>query len=255
MEHRPLQGTSVVVTRASDQASALSARLVALGAHVVEVPTIAIVDAADGGAELRAALASLDEVDWLVVTSPNGVDRVLAVEPDLAGRLTATGPKVAVVGPGTAAALERHGIAADLQPERFVAEGLLEAFPAPPSTGGTVLLAQAAGARPVLAEGLRAAGWTVRTAEAYRTVHPEIAGHLAAQARQADVVTFTSGSTVTGYAAGVGLDPPPRAVVCIGPVTADAARREGLTVDAVADPHTIDGVVDAVVALVVGRAS
>lgn len=253
MPDRPLAGTSVVVTRAGDQASTLAARLAELGADVVEVPTIAIVDPADGGAALGAALADLSGVDWLVLTSPNGVERAVAAATDLPAALRAAGTRLAVVGPGTAAAGARHGLAADLQPARFVAEGLLEAFPPPPPSGGRVLLAQAAGARPVLAEGLRAAGWQVDVVEAYRTVNPDVDPDRAARARAADVVTFTSGSTVEGYVAAVGTEPPPRAVVCIGPVTEAACRRAGLEVDAVADPHTLDGLVDAVVALVEGR--
>jgi uroporphyrinogen-III synthase len=246
---RPLTGVTVAVTRATDQASALIDRLTALGAEVVAVPTIEVVGPADGGAALARALGGLDDVDWLVVTSPNGARRACAVAPDLSERLGRSGTRLAVIGPGTHAELERHGVSADLVPDRFVAEGLLDVFPAPSRPGARVLLAQAAGARPVLGHGLRSRGWTVDTIEAYRTMNPEVPTELAERARAADVVTFTSASTVAGYTAGVGLIPPPSAVVCIGPVTAEAAVAAGIHVDAVAEPHTIDGVVDAVVSL------
>ncbi|MFP4511863.1 MAG: uroporphyrinogen-III synthase [Acidimicrobiales bacterium] len=246
MERRPLAGTTVAVTRATDQASSLADALRELGSEVVAVPTIAVADAADGGAALRAALSGLDRYDWLVVTSTNGADRVASeVTPQA---LAATGTRVAVIGPGTAEAMATRGFAVDLVPDRFVAEGLLEVFPTAPPDGGAVLLAQAAGARPVLGEGLEAAGWVVDRVEAYRTVHPPVERARARAAVAADIVTFTSASTVSGYVAGVGLDPPPRAVACIGPVTAAAARSQGLEVDVVADPHTIAGLVDAIVA-------
>lgn len=252
MEGAPLTGARVVVTRATNQASSLVERLGALGAEVVAVPTIAVVEPTDGGEALRATLGCLDEYDWLVVTSANGAEQVVT---HLAGMDIPPAIKVGVIGPGTADALAREGITPDLVPDRFVAEGLLADFPPPPTQGGRVLLAQAAGARPVLADGLAAAGWQVERVEAYRTVHPAVDGELADRARSADVVTFTSASTVTGYVAAVGLAPPPRAVACIGPVTAEAARSAGLQVDAVAEPHTIDGLVDAVVGLVsAGRA-
>jgi uroporphyrinogen-III synthase len=249
VRHRPLTGVRVVVTRATGQASTLTDRLAALGADVVAVPTIAVVEAADRGDALRSRLAHLEGVEWLVVTSANGIEHCLAAAPDLPRRLEVAGTRLAVIGPGTAAAAERQGVHPDLVPERFVAEGLLEVFPAPPPGGGRVLLAQAAGARPVLADGLGVAGWTVEVVEAYRTVHPRVPVDVVDRVRAADVITFTSASTVEGYVIGVGLVPPPSAVACIGPVTAEAARAAGLRVDAVAEPHTIDGLVQAVVDL------
>ena len=234
-----LAGRSVVVTRAAEQSSSLRDRLEAEDATVIEVPTIAIVDPTDGGAALAAAVAGLDRFDWVVVTSTNGAERFLAA----AGDSAATVP-VAVVGPGTAAVLEGAGIEPTLVPERFVAEGLLAVFPAGP---GRVLLPQAAAARPVLAEGLRALGWTVETVVAYRTVTAAVADAVVARVRAADAVTFTSGSTVAGYVAAVGAAVVPPVVACIGPVTAEAARAAGLPVTVVATEHTISGLVAALV--------
>lgn len=244
-----LAGRTVVVTRATSQASSLVEALTARGAEVVAVPVIAVEEAADGGAALRTAVADLagsGTWDWLIVTSTNGADRVgPLVAP---GALPAAGVRVAAIGPGTADALARHGIATDLVPDRFVAEGLLAAFPAPPSGGGRVLLAQAAGARRVLRDGLAAAGWDVVAVEAYRTVHPSPPADVVDRARRADVITFTSASTVTGFVAAVGIDAVPPVVASIGPITSDAARAVGIDVSIEADPHTIPGLVDALVA-------
>jgi uroporphyrinogen-III synthase len=238
----PLAGRSIVVTRAAEQAGSLVDRLRALGASVVEVPTIEVVDPLDGGAALRRALADVGRYRWLVVTSVNGAERLVRALP-AGGR-----PPIAAVGPGTAAALQRGGARAALVPRRAVAEGLLDEFPRPPAAGGWVLLAQAEAARPVLAEGLRAAGWQVETAVAYRTSAATPAPEVLVAARSADAVTFTSGSTVRAYLDLVGTGGVPPVVVSIGPVTSAAAAERGVTVTRTADPHTLDGLVEALVA-------
>ncbi|MFN2504499.1 MAG: uroporphyrinogen-III C-methyltransferase [Acidimicrobiales bacterium] len=270
-ENRPLLGRRVVVCRARGQASGLVDRLRRLGAEAVEVPTIEIGDPADGGQALAAAAAGVRGQDWAVFTSVNAVERFFAHIRDA----RALGDvAVAAIGPGTAAALAVRGVVADLVPERSVAEGLLEAFPAglsprsegrsglsprsegrsglsPRSEGrsgpGRVLLPQAAAARPVVADGLRARGWTVEVVEAYRT-HPSVPPpDLLAAAAKADAIAFTSASTVDNYLDAAGPDSVPPVVVCIGPVTAETARERGLSVAAVAGHHTLDGLVDALV--------
>ena len=241
---RPLFGQTVVVTRPEGQASVLAERLRAAGAEAVVLPVIEIEEPADGGAALTAALDDLGAYDWLVVTSANGARRVLAGLPDARAL---GGVSVAAIGPGTAAALADGNIRADLVPDRYVAEGLLEAFPAPPDGGGLVLLARAAVARGTLPEGLRAAGWSVDVVEAYRTVPatPDPAALDAAAA--AGIVTFTSSSTVTRFLEVAGRDRVPPLVACIGPVTAATARDAGLTVDVEATDHTVPGLVAALV--------
>ena len=239
-EARPLFGRTVVVTRAREQASTLVARLRELGAATVELPTIEVVAPADDGASLAAAAAQVHTADWVALTSVNAVARFLP----LLGDVRALGSvRVAAVGPGTSAALEAWHIRADLVPERAIADALVEAFPPGP---GRVLLPQAAGARPVLADGLRARGWDVDVVEAYRTVTATPQAGLLADAHAADAVTFTSASTVRGYLEATGGAGVPPVVVTIGPVTSAAARRAGLDVAAEADPHTVDGVVEAV---------
>jgi len=246
-EQRPLFGRRVVVTRAREQASALSERLAALGAEVIELPTIAVVDPVDAGVALRAAAERVADYDWVAFSSANAVERFCALLHDA----RAFGPaRVAAMGTATAEALRRFGIEADLVPERFVAEGLVEAFPAGP---GRVLLPQAAVARDALTEGLQSKGWDVEVVEAYRTepVQPDDA--TVAAARRADAVTFTSSSTVRNYVDAVGVDAVPPVVACIGPVTAETAKELGLRVDVVAETSTVDGLVDALVAALASR--
>jgi uroporphyrinogen-III synthase len=203
---------------------------------------IRVVDASDDGAALRAAASRVHEYDWVVLTSANGAERLCRELRDARAFGTA---RVAAIGPGTSTALRRWGVAADLLPKRFVAESMVEAFP---WGTGRVLLARAAVARDTLPDGLRAKGWTVDVVEAYRTARPPVTEAMRVAARSADAVTFTSSSTVTNYLEAVGVDAVPAVVACIGPVTAETARRRGLRVDVEAVEHTVGGLVDALVA-------
>jgi uroporphyrinogen III methyltransferase / synthase len=248
-ESRPLFGRRVVVTRAREQASELRARLEQLGAEVVELPSIAL-------EPVDFELPALRRYEWIVFTSANGVDAFFdrgLVPAGLDARALALS-RVACIGPGTADALARRGIRADLVPERFVAESLLDAFPERSAPVARVLLARAESARDVLPDGLAARGYVVDVLAVYRTV-PVVAdaGDLArVRAGEVDAVTFTSSSTVTNFCDAIGpLDHSP-VVVSIGPITSESARARGLHVDAEADPHTIDGLVDALLKAVAG---
>ena len=211
----------------------------------VIVPTIEIVDPLDGGAALNAAVAQVSSYDWLVLTSANGAARFCEHLRD--GRDLA-GVKIAAIGPGTAEVLADHNLVTDLIPERFIAESLLEAFPLPHDADQRrVLLARAEVARDVLPDGLRAMGWRVDVVDAYRTIPVEPSDAERERITDADIVTFTSASTVDNWVAAFGVDTLPKVVACIGPITADTARRAGLRVDVIADVHTIDGLVDALV--------
>ncbi len=244
-ERRPLFGKRIVVTRAREQASELSARLEALGASVVELPAIAIADPEDAGAALRRAAAGVQQYDWVVLTSANGAKRFLE---ELRDARDLGGVRVAVIGPGTAETLQRANVQPDLVPSRFVAESLLDEFPPPASErAGRVLLARAAVARDVLPEGLRARGWNVDVVAAYQTVAATPDEHEVAAAASADLITFTSSSTVYRYLEVAGPDHVPPVVACIGPVTAATARDRGLHVDIEAHVHSLDGLVDAIV--------
>ena len=241
-EGRPLFGRRVVVTRTRSQASELSRALRALGADPVEVPVIEVGPPSDGGDALRGALGRLASFDWLVLTSPNGVERTFAHLPDT--RLLGS-TAVAAIGPGTAAALARYRVVADLVPERYVAEALLDAFPSPSPDGGRVLLARAEEARAVLPEGLAARGWDVEVVPAYQTTAATPTEGATAALAGADAVTFTSSSTVRRFVEAFGPEAVPPVVACIGPVTAATAHELGLEVTVEAEEHTIPGLVAA----------
>ncbi|MGH9208667.1 MAG: uroporphyrinogen-III synthase, partial [Acidimicrobiales bacterium] len=247
-ERKPLLGWRVVVTRAREQASSLADLLRNAGAEPVEFPVIEVRDAADGGLAMAEAADRLQTYDWVVFTSANAVDRFMRHVPDARafGRT-----RIAVVGPGTASVLAAHKLVADIVPERFVAEGLLEAFP-PPDGGKRVLMPRASKAREVLPTGLRSRGWEVHDVEAYRTEPARPSADLMISLARADAITFTSASTVAGFVAAARPKTLPPVVVCIGPLTAKAAGDYGLKVDAVAKEHTIDGVVAALAGVASG---
>jgi uroporphyrinogen III methyltransferase/synthase len=241
-----LASRRIVVTRAREQASELVRALEAEGATAIEVPVIAVAPASDGGAALRAALSPSTPrgFDWIVVTSPNGADVLATVaRPSEVGHA-----QLAAVGPGTAARLAVHGFDVALVPDRFVAEALVAAFPDPrPDGTNRVLLAQAEKARPVLAEGLRARGWDVVPVVAYRTVAARPSEEALAQLASADAITFTASSTVDNFVDAYGVEAVPPFVACIGPITAATAADRRVPVSIVAEPHTIDGLVAALV--------
>ena len=245
-ERRPLFGLSVVVTRPERQAAALAGRLRAAGAEPVLVPAISIEAPADGGAALAVAADRLGSYDWVVLTSANGADRLLA---RLRDAREFGGAQVAAIGPGTAAALRDGNVEADIVPDEYVAEHLLAALPDPPVGGGRILLARAAVARDVLPDGLRERGWDVDVVEAYRTETAEVDEAGSAALAGTDVITFTSSSTVTRHLEQVGgPHAVGAAVACIGPVTAATAQEAGLHVAVEAPVHTVDGLVEALVA-------
>lgn len=245
LESRPLFGKTVIVTRPKHQISTLAGRLRGHGAKVVLVPTIEIADPADGGAALRDAVSRLQEFDWVIFTSVNGAERFfdqLGDTRDLAG------VRIAAIGPGTADAVTNRNLAVDLVPERFIAESLLEAFPIPHGKDkGRVLLARAEVARDVVPDGLRQMGWEVEIVDAYRTVPVIPTEGQREAAKSADIVTFTSASSVKNWVEAFGFETLPPIVACIGPVTSDAAYQAGIRVDVIAKKHTVDGLVDAVI--------
>jgi len=240
---RPLAGRVILVTRPLDQSAALVTLLTRRGATAIVAPTIEIVPARS--AHLTRALRELaaGDFDWMSLTSRATVD-VLARRLSSPSEVNA---KVAAIGDGTAAAFRRWARRPpELQPSSFTTSALARAFP---RGRGRVLCLRADIAPEGLEAALSAKGWTPERIDAYRTKMPR---RLPPQARDAleegrvDAVTFTSASTVRGFVGAVGAVRGAPKVVCIGPVTAREARALGLRVAAVATPHTIEGLMEAI---------
>ena len=202
------------MTRPRGQNGELAERLLALGHEVVECPLIAIEPVDDGPIETSS-------YDWVVVTSRNGAGL-------LAARQTGELPRVAAVGPGTAAALRERGIEPSLVPAVSTQEGLLDELPRP---AGRVLLAAAEDARPLLVQEL---GADFRPLYRTRLLRPD--------PPDGELVVLASGSAARAFAA-LDLDLP---VVTIGPQTSAAARAGGVRIAAEAQTHDLDGLVAAV---------
>jgi uroporphyrinogen III methyltransferase/synthase len=246
LERRPLYGRRVVVTRARAQASGLAATLRSLGAEVVELPAIRIEPRLDS-AEVRDAIESLHSYALVCLTSPNGVrllfEAMAAQGRDARALANAT---IAAIGPGTAAALAERGLIADVVPDRFVAEALVDALAEVEVGDRPVLVARAAEARDVLPDALRERGASVDVVALYETVAEEPDPEALEAAQAADYVTFTSSSTVRNLLAAVGDGFPRDArVVSIGPITSEAARDAGLEVHVEAERHDPSGLVEA----------
>jgi uroporphyrinogen III methyltransferase/synthase len=246
---RPLSGRRVLVTRARAQASDLADELAALGAEVVQFPTIRIADAPDPSA-LGDAASRAAEFDWIVFTSANGVERFWEALAGLGRDTRSLGAaRVCAIGPATAAALEARGVRADLVPGEYVGEGVVDALAsADELTGKRILLPRAEIARSALPDGLRGHGAEVTEVAAYRTV-PDGADADGVRARLAkgeiDYVTFTASSTVRNFVDLAGTDLGGARVVSIGPITSATVRELGLRVHAEATEFTIPGLVAA----------
>ncbi len=256
-ESRPLFGKRIVVTRAREQASGFLKRLTELGAEGIEFPTIAIAPP-ESWDPLDEAIRSLEAYHWAVFTSVNGVKSFL-------GRLAAAGKdlrdlkglKIAAIGPGTAEGWESRGIRPDLVPGEYRAEALVEFFRTRDPQGMKILVPRAAKAREVLPRELEKMGARVDVVPAYQTVRPEQDSEAVRQALQAgriDLVTFTSSSTVENFLSMFGGRAPEIVealgavpIACIGPITADTARRNGLQVTLVPEDYTIEALTEAVV--------
>ena len=249
-ENRPLSGKRIVVTRTRKQAGGLTEQLRGLGADVLELPTIRIEPPTD----LRAFAELVQDAhayDWIVFTSANGVNAFF----DLFYKLyndarEIGGARIAAIGPATGQRLKDFHIHVDLQPEEFVAEALAREFR---KEGGVenlrVLIARAEKARDLLPKELSALGAIVDEGFAYRTV-PETRDDIGARRRLleegADLITFTSSSTVENFLALELPWPAKMQVASIGPITSKTARDRGLAVAVEARRHDIPGLVEAI---------
>lgn len=252
-DQKPLFGKSVLVTRAREQASALTARLEELGAQCYEAPAIQIVPP-ESFAALDQAIQELASYQWLVFTSTNGVDyffdRLHHAKKD--SRMLA-GIKVAAIGTQTAEQLRKFGIYADIVPLEFRAEGIVDSLSPLIEPGMKVLIPRALIARDVLPVKLSEIGAVTNVVPAYRTIAADTDGAVLAEklsAGEVDLITFTSSSTVTNLLELLGSQGAEligkSKVACIGPITAATCVEHGIKPDIIADEYTIRGLVKAI---------
>ncbi|MFQ5330058.1 MAG: uroporphyrinogen-III C-methyltransferase, partial [Thermodesulfobacteriota bacterium] len=252
-ESNPLFGRRIMVTRSRDQASGLSSLLAREGAEPYEFPTIATV-APESWKAVDSAVRRLSRYDWAIFTSVNGVKsffaRLVEVGKDLR---ELKGIKIAAIGPATAKAVKDLGIRVDITPQEYKAEGLLKALGWRRIRGKRFLLPRALVAREILPEEIVRLGGKIDVVPVYRTIKPrgkrEEARQLLSEGA-IDAVTFTSSSTVSNFMAmfkkreGAALLENTK-VACIGPITADTARRYGVEVDIMASRYTMSGLTEA----------
>jgi len=251
-EALPLFGARVIVTRAADQAAALTEPLRELGATPLELPVIETRRPPDSG-PLERAVARLASYDWVLFTSVNGVRYFFESLDQGPNDVRALRAKICAIGPATARELRKRSLKVDLMPEQYVAESVLRAFEGHSVDGQSVLLPRAAAARDLIPAGLERRGARVDVVAAYETVLPEAAAGQAAEVfggeRRPDWVTFTSSSTVNNLLAVCSKEQLEGVrVAAIGPVTSETARRAGLAVEVDASEYTIEGLVEALAA-------
>lgn len=247
---RPLSGKRIVVTRTRKQAGALSGQLRDFGAEVIELPTIRIEPPSD----LRAFAELVQDAhgyDWIVFTSPNGVMAFFEMFYKLYDDAREIGgARIAAIGPATAQRVRDFHLKVDLQPDEFVAEAVVREFKKEGDIENLrILIARAEEARDLLPKELGALGAIVDVAFAYRTV-AETSDRTNARSRLAtegaDMITFTSSSTVENFLA-LGLAwPAGMEVASIGPITSQTARDRDLTIGVEATRHDIPGLVEAI---------
>lgn len=253
---RPLSGRRIVITRARAQAETLARQIEELGGEVFEFPTIEICPP-ESFAAFDDAVAKIEAYDWLIFTSVNSIEPFLS-RLQKKGKTVAvlTRVKVGAIGSETAKRLEDFGLHADLVPERYQAEGILDAVKPETLQGKRVLIPRAAEAREILPSTLRRWGAEVDVIVAYRTVLPTVDAAPLRELlhrRRVDAITFTSSSTVKNFARLFDAknlnDVTARcAIACIGPITAHTVGQLGGHVDIVAEEFTIPGMVRAIVA-------
>jgi len=249
-----LAGRRIVITRRAEQAHSLHRALSARGADVVELPTIALAPP-HSWQSVDTAIGRLNEYDWFIFTSVNGVEAFAARLRRKRKTMSALKRAlIAAIGPATARALRARGLRVSVVPEDYHAEGLLKALGRKSWRGKRVLLARAAKARDLLPRELKRRGARVDVVAAYRTVVPQASRSRLAKVFgrwKPDAITFTSSSTVRNFFALLGSNRARRAlrgvaVATIGPVTSRTARALGLKVATEAKRFTVAGLVRAI---------
>ena len=251
-EKRPLFGKGIVITRPEEQAEELSALLREKGARVISFPTIRIAPP-DNYGDLDRAIENIEQYQWIVFTSANGVrsffERFSSVRGDIRDL---KGIRICTIGPATRTCVEAYHIPVALVPDEYLSEGVVEAFKNMDITGAKILLPRAEIAGDVIPEGLSTMGAHVDVATAYQTVSPGGDGKALRELMEGgkvDVLTFTSPSTVNNFMDIIGgrvAFPDHIKIACIGPVTQRACIDAGLRVDIMQGPYSIPGLVEAI---------
>ncbi|MCH7989501.1 MAG: uroporphyrinogen-III synthase, partial [Planctomycetes bacterium] len=249
-ENRPLFGTQIGITRPVEQAGPAIANALELGAHPVLLPTIQILPP-ENFVEVDSVIERLDEFDWIVFTSSNGVNGLLDRIWDIGGDLRQLGSaKLAVIGPGTAEALQQYHLRADLMPESYRAEALAEALKSFVA-GKRLLWARADRGRDVLPKELERAGASLQQVTVYRNVAVEPGSSPeweSAERGEIDWIGLSSPSIARNLPRLLSSDALSRVkLVSISPVTSEAAREAGLTIAAEATEHTWNGILQAII--------
>ncbi len=251
MGNKPLAGKKILITRAREQSAEFASSLKNLGAEGIEFPTIEIRPPLSWDA-LDRAIQNLNTYDWLIFTSANGVrfffERLKKKRENLPSSL-----KVCAIGPATAKELNKREIQIDYIPKEFIAEAILDGFKEMQVKGKKILLARAEKARDILPNGLKEMGAEVEVVEVYRTIKPKGgAKRLKLLLKEKiDAIAFTSSSTVDHFVDLLkGVDHKKAlkgvAIACIGPITADTARKRGMKVHIQPKEYTIPGLTQAI---------
>lgn len=234
-----LEERTIVITRSVAQNAPLAELLRGCGARVVELPLLSIEEPEDEGRERDTVLQRLHEFDWLVVTSPNGAERVSPfLKAARAADDTIPVPRFAVVGDATQSVLDE---ACELVARPARGEVLVKEFP---EGSGTVLVVQGDLADQQVSDGLAAKGWNVTKVVAYRTVSLRPEKDMLLPALAADVLMLASGSAARAWFDMFGASTPP-VVVSIGPSTTSVAEKLGISVTATASDQSLAGLVEA----------
>lgn len=238
----PLDGVRVLVLRPEHQAGELAGKLEAQGAVAVVVPAIRIVPP-QSWTKADEAITRAPNFDWVVFTSVNGVESVMARMEETGSDVQTLPERVGAIGPGTMRALEAHGVAVEWMPTSYTSVKVAEELPDPPAS---VLLIRADIATRDLDEALAARGFNVTRIDAYGT---EVCntGLVQEALERVDAVALTSASIARSFVEACdGQKPGTEVVICsIGPATSAECRRLGLEVTVEAGDHTIPGLVDA----------
>ena len=248
-EEQPLQGKNILVTRPREQAFEFASMLLAEGANVFLLPTISIT-ATNDYTEINNSLRNIHNYNWIVYSSVNGVKFFMERLKELGiGIKSLAGIKIAAGGPATARLIESHGLAVDFIPAQHTSKALAEGLE---NVRGEIILAPVTDISDnEMKEILEAKDAKVDEVVFYHTANNEVAKEYIEQTFKSgiDIITFTSSSAVSSLIEMVkplGIDLKDYCIACIGTVTAETAKENGLEVSIVGNPFTIEGLISGI---------